>query len=218
MVKQVWIVMIIVVALILIIGGFFLFNQWSTPSQNNQQDFINGGKVSAPINQNFDSSQKLLLVGDTFDITLTISAREDYLEENVIVGSLYNKIHSQYESPFDGKILNFEDNFEILSVSEDWQKEKISEQSNYEIVKFMAENGQSEILQEGWLYLNNQSATETKTITFSLKAKQKGRFGFVMSQMQSKTGFINLCVGDSIEEAQELCKEIKPTSTRIESE
>ena len=182
---------------------------------------VNNGlaeKPSAPINQNFDFDNKLPLVGDIFDITLTISAREEYLNENVIVSLLYDKIHSQYESPFDGDILNFEDNFEIVSISNGWKRQKITEQSNYEIVKLMAQDSdQSEILEKGWLYIHDGPSTETKTLMLSLKAKQKGRFGLVMSQMQSKTGFVNICVGDTIEEAQEFCKERVPTSTRAES-
>ncbi len=178
-----------------------------------------GGKVSAPINQNFDVAAKLLSVGNAFDITLTISAKNDsFLRKNVIVSSLYDKIHSQYESPFDGNILNFEDNFELVSVSNGWNREKITSQSDYKIVKFLVEkSGQAEILEGGWLFINSLPSVETKTLTLSLKAKQRGRFGFVMSQMQSKTGFINLCVGDGTEEAQELCKERRPSSTRIES-
>ena len=95
---------------------------------------------------------------------------------------------------------------------------KVEDNTDYEIVKFLVEKGgQSEILQEGLLFINKQPSTETKTLMFSLKAKQKGRFGLVMSQMQSKTGFINICVGDTLEEAQELCKERKPTSTIVDS-
>lgn len=195
---------IVLLLAILIVGYVTLINQ--------------GGKTSPPINQNFDSADKLLLVGDTFDITLTISAREDYLRENVIVNSLYDKIYSQHELPFDGNILNFEDNFEIVSISEGWQREKITPQLDYEIIKFMVEEGgQSKILEKGWLSINNQPATESKTLTLSLKAKQKGRFGLVMSQMQSKTGFINICVGNNLEEAQELCKDRKPSSARVET-
>ena len=177
-----------------------------------------GGKILAPINQNFDSADKLVLLEDTFDITLTISSTENYLTQNVIVNSLYDKIHSQYESPFDGNILNFEDNFEIVSITNGWERERITEQTDYGGVKFMIEKGgQSEILKEGWLFINNEPAIESKTLTLVLKAKQNGRFGLVMSQMQSKTGFINICVGGTLEEAQELCKERKPTSTRAES-
>lgn len=179
----------------------------------------NGGKPSAPINQDFDSDDKLLLVGDSFDVTLTISARDDYLQKNVIVSSIYDKIHSErYESPFDGNILNFEDNFEIVSISEGWNREKISSGSDYEIVNFMVnQGGQSEILEEGLLFINDEPSTESKTLTISLKAKEKGRFGLVMSQMQSKTGFINLCVGDTLEEAGQLCQERRPDSTRVEA-
>ena len=174
------------------------------------------GKPSAPINQNFDFDNKLLLVGDTFDINLTISAGEEYLKENVIVSLLYDKLHSQYESPFDGEILNFENNFEIVSISNDWKREKITEQSNYEIIELMVQNsGQSEFLESGWLYIHDKPSTETKILTLSLKAKQKGRFGLVMNQKQAKTGFVNICVGDTTEEAQELCKERLPTSTKV---
>ena len=54
------------------------------------------------LNERLEVAAKLLSVGDAFDITLTISAKNDsFLRKNVIVSSLYDKIHSQYESPFD---------------------------------------------------------------------------------------------------------------------
>ena len=178
-------------------------------------------KPSASIEQTVDSNEKIVVVNEPFEIILKISAwRDDYLKENAILITLYDKPYSKYSSPFGGKMLNLEDYFDIIEIDKDWRMERVTDNSDYEVIDSVSKYSPgiySRIFEEGysWLLLNEVQTSKNKELNFILKPKQAGKYTLVMSQMNAKTGFVNICVGTTNEVAEELCKDYlaSPTST-----
>ncbi len=169
-------------------------------------------KVSAPIEIFTDSGEKFVTVGNQIEINFKISALKDgYLNENIILVTLHDAPHSKYSSPFDGNMLNIDNYFDIISVSDNWKKEKISDNTEYEIIEAMRDYSPeiSQGISEGraWLLVNNIQENEDKELNLILKSKSIGKYTLVVSHMNAKTGFVNICVGNTNEEAQRLCEE-----------
>jgi len=182
---------------------------------------IPSSKEQLPSGLIFDEEIKYLIVGNTFELKLTVAS--DFIKNKRDLSfftNLYDDWSVKYQNIMGGKQVNFNDNFELTSYSDGWTKENPTQNNIGLTVNNFADEEGFKLFVDNLQKNNNyvfRHATDSDLEEFNLnlKALSKGKFGLLIESSGLKTTAVKLCVGDTISEAKEICKDEERTSTRV---
>ena len=197
-------------------------------SAQEQQEQNSNSKPMPSIN--LISDKKIIYVVLNAEIPLTI-AFEDYSfngSESPKKVAIFTELFGDYDIKYNGinnnTILNFNDNFEIIDFNDDWIKEEPSFENSGPEDNFGDYPLHVNLLQEydNFVFITKEIPDkDTINLKLTLNPKSKGRFGLLFTgyninteKHQLASDGLRICVGDTIEEAKEICsKELVSNQT-----
>lgn len=178
-------------------------------------------KIMPSITLDVDKNTIYSTLNEEFTLILNFKDLDYNLTESPKKIAIYTELFEDYNTNYvRGNRTNFNDNFEIISLDDNWIKEEPSlENSGPSEHNFGDYNLHVNLLKENnnFVFIKKEIPNQDEVVLkLTFKPKSKGRFGLLFTgynlntiRHQLVSDGARICIADTIDEAKEICnKEI----------